>query len=173
MTSRLHPDAETAEFERQVEHAAAALRPSPPHRYRRILVAYNGSDHARAALDRAAAIAAPDSEITVITVIPFEAIGASPDPIKPSDREWQWNCLVDATARLRRYGIDPYIEAAAGNPPVVIAETATAIGAELVVLGNGHGRRWQPTLKRKPVRASLQRQLSCDTLVVRSEAEAA
>jgi nucleotide-binding universal stress UspA family protein len=115
----------------------------------------------------------PDSEITVITVIPFEAIGASPDPIKASDRDWQWNCLVDATARLRQHGIDPYIEAAAGNPTAVIAETATAIAAELVVLGNGHGRRWQPTLKRKPVRANLQRQLRCDALVVRSTADAA
>jgi nucleotide-binding universal stress UspA family protein len=173
MTARLHPDTETAEFEQQVKHAAAALRPTPPHHYRRILVAYNGSDHARGALDRAAAIAAPDSAITVITVIPFEAIGASPDPIKASDREWQWNCLVDATARLRQHGIDPYIEAAVGNPPAVIAETATAIDADLVVLGNGQGRRWQPTLKRKPVRASLQRQLSCDTLVVRPTRDAA
>jgi hypothetical protein len=40
----------------------------------------------------------------------FEAIGASPDPIKASDRKWQWNCLVDATARLRQHGIDPYID---------------------------------------------------------------
>jgi hypothetical protein len=65
-------------------------------------------------------------------------------------RCWQWNCLVDATAPLRQHGIDPYIEAAAGNPTAVIAETATVIDAELVVLGNGHGRRWQATLKRSP-----------------------
>lgn len=167
--TRPHPEREAAEFERHVEHAAAAIPHQVAHRYKRILLAYNGSDHARAALNSAAAVAYPDSEVTVITVIPFEAIGASPDPIKASDREWQWNCLVEATARLRQYGIDPYIEAAAGNPAAVIAETARTLDADLVILGNGHNRHWQPTLKRKPVRASLQRQLSCDALIVRSE----
>jgi len=172
--TRPHPEREAAEFERQVEHAAAAVPRQAVRRYKQILVAYNGSDHARAALDRAAAVASPESEITVITVIPFEAIGASPDPIKASDREWQWNCLVDATAQLRQLGIDPYIEAAAGNPAAVIADTAATLNADLVILGNGHNRRWQPTLKRKPVRASLQRHLSCDALVVRAgSAEAA
>jgi nucleotide-binding universal stress UspA family protein len=158
---------ETAEFERQVESAAAALPHAPaPHRYRQILLSYNRSEDSIAALERVAAVAAHDSEVTVITVIPFEAISASPDPINAAEREWQWNCLVDATARLRNLGIDPYLEAAAGNPSVVIAETAESLEADLVILGNGHDRRWRPTLRGKSVRPDLQRRLRCDMLIV-------
>jgi nucleotide-binding universal stress UspA family protein len=165
--THLRQDQEPAEFERQVARAAGTLRGAPSlRRYQQILLAYNGSEDSLAALERVPAVAAPDSDITVVTVIPFEAISASTDPIKASDREWQWNCLVDATARLRRHGIDPYIEAAAGNPAAVIAETAESLEAELVVLGNGHNRRWQPTLKRQSIRRTLQRRLHCDTLIV-------
>jgi nucleotide-binding universal stress UspA family protein len=157
---------ETAEFERQVEHAASTLRrtPSSPT-YRQMLVAYDHGEHSIAALERVAAVAAHDSEVTVITVIPFEAIGASPDPISAADRKWQWNCLVDATARLRCLGIDPYLEAA-GNPSAVIAETADSLEADLVILGNGQGGRWRPTPRRKSVRAGLERRLRCDMLIV-------
>jgi nucleotide-binding universal stress UspA family protein len=169
MTITSHHNQETAQFEQQVERAAATLPPAPPpRRYRQILLAYNGSEDSIAALERLAAVAAHDSEVTVITVIPFEAISASPDPIKAADRKWQWNCLVDATARLRILGIDPDIEAAAGNPAAVIAETAGSLEADLVVLGNGHDRHWQPTLPRRSVHLGLQRRLRCDTLVVRA-----
>jgi nucleotide-binding universal stress UspA family protein len=93
-------------------------------------------------------------------------ISASPDPIKADDREWQWNRLVDATARLRIRGIDPYIEAAAGNPAAVIAETAESLEADFVILGNGHDHWLRPTLRRKSVRRGLQRRIRCDMLIV-------
>jgi nucleotide-binding universal stress UspA family protein len=167
MTITSDHDHETADFEQQVERAAAALPRAPsPRRYRQILLGYNQSGDSIAALERVAAVAAHDSEVTVITVIPFEAISASPDPINAADREWQWNCLVDATARLRSLGIDPYLEAAAGNPSAVIAETADSLEADLVILGNGRPRRWRATLRRKSVRAGLQRRLRCDMLIV-------
>jgi nucleotide-binding universal stress UspA family protein len=164
-----HRDPETAEFERQVGSAAATLPRAPSaRRYRQILLAFNGSERSIAALERVAAIAAHDAEVTVITVIPFEAISASPDPIKAADREWQWNCLVEATARLRILGIDPYIEAAAGNPAAVIAETAESLEADLLIVGHGHDRHWQPTLRRKSVRPALRRSVRCDMLIVRA-----
>jgi nucleotide-binding universal stress UspA family protein len=157
---------ETAQFEHQVARVAAGIPPRAPRRYRQILLAYDGGKHSIAALERVPVIAAPDSEITILTVIPFEAISASPDPIKSSDRDWQWNCLVDATARLRNFGVDPYVEAAAGNPAAVIVETAASLTADLVVLGYGHNRRWQRTLRRQSVRPTLARRLHCDTLIV-------
>jgi nucleotide-binding universal stress UspA family protein len=167
MTSITDHDHETAEFERQVERAATALPHAPSlHRYRQILLAYTRSEDSIAALERVASVAAHDSEVTVITVIPFEAISASLDPINAADREWQWSCLVDATARLRNLGIDPYLEAAAGNPSAVIAETAESLEADLVILGNGHDRRWRPTLRRKSVRSGLGHRLRCDMLIV-------
>jgi len=159
-------DRETAQFEHQVARVAAGIPPHAPRRYRQILLAYDGGKHSIAALERVPAVATPDSEVTVLTVIPFEAISASPDPIKASDRKWQWNCLVDATARLRNLGVEPYLEAAAGNPAAVIAETARSLSADLVILGHGHNRRWAPTLRRQSVRPTLARRLNCDTLIV-------
>lgn len=115
-------------------------RPTPVRGYRQVLLAYDGTPGARAALDRVAAVATADTVVTVITVIPFESIGSSPDPIKPEFREWQWNCLTEATALLEQRGIRPFIEAAAGNPAAVIREVAGTLDADLVVLGRGHNR---------------------------------
>lgn len=162
-------DNELRDFEHQVARAAAGMdRQESRAHYTQILVAYDGSADAHAALERVAAVAAEDTEVTVVTVIPYEAVGSQLDPIKESDRKWQWQCLVEATAYLRGRGIDPYIEAAAGTPAPVICETARSLEADLVILGNGHGGRWRPSIRRNPVRASVQKHLDCDTLVVRA-----
>lgn len=161
---------ELDEFEREVARAAASLQSNDSlGGYGQILVAYNGSTDARAALERVAAVASDDSHITVLTVIPYEAVGSRLDPISRSDRDWQWHCLVEAIAHLRGYGLEAFIEAAAGNPASVICETARSLEADLVVLGSGHGGRWRSSVRRKPVRRAVQKNLGCDTLVVRAE----
>jgi nucleotide-binding universal stress UspA family protein len=163
MITAAPPDAFEQEVERLVEHLP---RPDPIHGYRQILLAYDGSDGAKAALDRVAAVATSDSCVTVISVIPFESIGASPDPIKPKLRDWQWCALTEATALLAQRGIRPFIEAAAGDPAAVIEEVARTLSADLVVLGRGHNRWWSPTLRRRSIRRALLRALACDALVV-------
>jgi nucleotide-binding universal stress UspA family protein len=161
---------ELDEFEREVARAVASLAHNDSRGgYKQILLAYDGSADARAALERVVAVASDDSRVTVVTVIPYEAVGSRLDPIQPSDRNWQWHCLVEATAYLRECGIEPFIEAAAGNPAPVICETARSLEADLVILGNGHGGRWRPSVRRKPVRRAVQQDLACDTLVVRAE----
>src|SRR5262249_49667333 len=95
-----------------------------------------------------------------------EAVGASPDPIKPELRDWQWNALTEATALLAQRGIRAFIEAAAGNPAPVIDEVARTLSADLVVLGRGHNRWWSPPLQRRSIRRALLRALGCDALVV-------
>jgi nucleotide-binding universal stress UspA family protein len=104
--------------------------------------------------------------VTVITVIPFESIGASPDPIKPELRDWQWHSLTEAAALLEQRGIRAFIEAAAGNPAPVIGEVARTLDADLVILGRGHDKWWHASLKRRSVRRGLLRTLACDALVV-------
>jgi nucleotide-binding universal stress UspA family protein len=154
-------------FEQEVQRLVELLpRPNPVHGYRQILLAYDGSDGAKAALDRVAAVATSESIVTVITVIPFESVGASPDPIKPELRDWQWQALTEATALLARRGVRAFIEAAAGNPAPVIEEVARTLDADLVVLGSGHNRWWATTLKRRSIRQTLLRTLGCDALVV-------
>lgn len=154
-------------FQAEVNRLIKALPPGrSPENYRHILVAYNGSPGARAALDRVATVAAPDSQVTVVTVIPFESVGSQLDPIKPELRDWQWRALTEATAVLARRGIKAFIEAAVGNPAPVILETADALHADLVVCGRGRDRWWYPTMKGRSIRRHLLRSLACDALVV-------
>ena len=163
-------DDELHGFEQEVACAAMSLaRRDSRGRYGQILLAYDGSADARAALERVAAVASDDATVTVLTVIPYEAVSSKLDPIHPDDRDWQWRCLVEATAYLREHGVDSFIEAAAGNPAPVICETARSLEADLVILGNGHGGRWRPSIRKSPVRPSVERHVNCDTLVVRAE----
>src|SRR5581483_6349731 len=162
------PDA----FEHEVQRLVELLpRPNTVHGYRQILLAYDGSDGAKAALDRVAAVATSQSTVTVIAVIPFESVGASTDPIKPELRDWQWNALTEATALLARRGIRAFIEAAAGNPTLVIEEVARTLNAALVVLGRGNNRWGSPTRKRRSSRRALLRSPACDALLVAAPAD--
>jgi hypothetical protein len=164
-------DPELREFNQAVDRAAALL-PRPPQRriYPQVLLAYNGTAQARDALACVPAIASAETDVTVITVIPYEAVGSRFDPIRQEQRQWQWNCLVEAAACLRTFGIDPYLEWAAGTPAAVIRETAQNLDTDLVILGNGPGRGWRPSIKDQRVRPSLQRRLGCDALIARNQA---
>jgi nucleotide-binding universal stress UspA family protein len=158
---------ERFDFDHEVRRLVSSLpRRSRPRGYRQVLLAYDGSSGARAALERVAALASPQTVVTVITVIPFESVGSSTDPIKPEQRDWQWSALVEAVALLEQRGIGAFIEAAAGNPAPVILEVARTLNADLVALGRGRERRWRPSMKRRSVRRSLLPKLICDALVV-------
>src|ERR1700688_4105624 len=104
-SAQLTARTERYEFDDEVERLVAQLPPPAPARaYRQILLAYDGSPGARTALERVAAVATSETTVTVITVIPFESIGASPDPLKPELREWQWQSLTEAAALLEQRG---------------------------------------------------------------------
>src|SRR5262249_44436575 len=155
------------EFENAVEHAAVGLRrPLGRDGYEEILVAYDGSPQAQAALARVPALVSGRTRVTVSAVIPFDGVGSRRDGTDPEQRAWQWKCLVDATAYLREFGIDPFIEAAEGRAAAVIRETAESLPADLVVLGQGRSRGRRRPLERQRAKPELLRRLRCDTLVV-------
>jgi Universal stress protein family len=109
---------ERDEFDDEVERLLTQLPPlAPSHAYRQILLAYDGSPAARAALERVAAVTTSETTVTVITVIPFESIGASPDPIKPELRDWQWHSLTEAAALLEQRGIKAFIDPPPATQP--------------------------------------------------------
>jgi nucleotide-binding universal stress UspA family protein len=144
---------------------------------RRILVAYDGSDGARRALDRAIAEARDSGgHVTVLSVeeVPL-------DPSVPrnfgtlddiSDREGAAltpppdvvSHLAEASERLGAAGLDADTTWAAGEPGQVIAETARRIGADVIVLGEHHHGRLASFFGSN-VDADVQQQAGCDVIL--------
>jgi nucleotide-binding universal stress UspA family protein len=120
-------------------------------RPRNIVVGYDGSGSAQRALDAAADLVGYGSQLTVVSV-----------------RDGACHDEVSKAARKRLHGRQiaaRYLEPV-GEPAEQLLETASAIGADLVVVG----RRDQNALQRLvlgSVSASVVRRAHCDVLVVR------
>ncbi len=144
---------------------------------RRILVAYDGSDGGRRALDRAIAEAhGSKGRITVLSVaeVPLDpnvprnfgslddisareggALSAPPDVVAH---------LVDARDRLGAAGLSAELTWAAGDPGRMIVETAKRIRAGVIVLGEHH-HGFLSSLFGADVDAEVQRQADCDVIL--------
>jgi nucleotide-binding universal stress UspA family protein len=94
----------------------------------RILVPIDGSAEASAALPYAAALATPEMEIVLLTVVP-SATGA--DAARAG--------LETAAQRMRVAGQSVRTEVATGNPARRIVDTAVELRAEMIVMAS-HGR---------------------------------
>jgi nucleotide-binding universal stress UspA family protein len=108
----------------------------------KILVAYDGSDGAERALERSAQIAGgmPDSQVTVISVVPLLASGPrSAGPVATSDVEEHGRELDQAAAKLKGLGIEAETIEAAGHIAGSIVDEAERGGFGLIVVGgSGH-----------------------------------
>jgi nucleotide-binding universal stress UspA family protein len=144
---------------------------------RRILVAYDGSDGARRALDRGIAEArGSDGQITVLGVaeVPLDpdvprnfgtlddiadwegaALAAPPDVVAH---------LTDARERLGAAGLDADLTWAAGEAAHEIVETARRIGADVIVLGEHHHGRLASFFG-ADVDAAVKREAGCDVIL--------
>jgi nucleotide-binding universal stress UspA family protein len=102
---------------------------------RKILVAYDGGEPARRALDVAADIAHRfGAEVGVVSVIPYHP-GRS--PIDPwDDRAVHTAELAEARVFLATRGIAAVLHAPAGDPASIIEETAKVHGYDTVVVGS-------------------------------------
>ena len=105
---------------------------------KRILVAYDASDSARRALDRAAELAGKfGSEVVVTSVAPLMVSSPrSTGPVDPTDSPaMHEEELREARAHLRARGIDAELGPATGEPAAAIAMLAEERDADLVVVG--------------------------------------
>ena len=93
-----------------------------------ILVPLDDSAEARVALPYAAALAAPGTEIVLLTVVP----SANAADLAPAG-------LESAAQRLRVGGQQVHTEVAIGDPARRIIDTAVDLGAEMIVMAS-HGR---------------------------------
>lgn len=106
---------------------------------KRILVAYDGSDAARRALEQAIGLAtALGAAVGVVSVVPPARRGAPPDP--RDARTVHARELLEARTRLRDAGIEPELIEPGGDPARTIERVAEERGYDLVVLG-APGRR--------------------------------
>lgn len=101
----------------------------------RILLAYDGSEPARRALERAASIAKVlGGAVDVVSVVPFQGGRA---PIAPwDDREVHDAELLDAKARLEALGLSPRVFEPVGDPAREIERIAAEGRYEMVVVGS-------------------------------------
>jgi nucleotide-binding universal stress UspA family protein len=102
---------------------------------RRIVVGYDGSDSARRALERAAALADEDTRITVVSAVHgvYSKVGVTFDPVEEEDHARH---LREALARLTELGVDARTVEGKGDPAELIVNQAEQEGADLIVVGS-------------------------------------
>jgi nucleotide-binding universal stress UspA family protein len=135
---------------------------------KRILVAYDASDSARRALDRAAELAEKfGSEVVVTSVAPL-MVGSprSSGPVDPTDSPaHHQDELREAEAHLRERGIEAQLVAATGDPAGAIAMLAEERDADLVVVGTREPSFAERVL-RHSVSAGVAKRVHRDVLIV-------
>lgn len=112
----------------------------------KILLAYDGSDGAKRALERVLRLAGPDDRVTVVGVaegIPlFGHAGTLPSPEQETGRDEQ---LAEAASVLRKRGVAATLAPRAGDPATAILDVAEKDGFELIAMGTrglGAAERW-------------------------------
>jgi nucleotide-binding universal stress UspA family protein len=104
----------------------------------RIVVGYDGSEPAKRALQRAAALAGPDDDVVVVAVAEIHARpvlteGAQLDPSEIPRRRRE---LEEAKAFLAERGIAAEVVLGQGDPGTVIVDVAGARNADLIIVGH-------------------------------------
>lgn len=139
---------------------------------RKIVVGFDGSDHGRRALDRAAAIASEGAELYVVSAAKISpslmrdpAGGAA--AIDPVELEARDAALEEARAALAGKGVTAvHLVEGRGNPADILVQQAADVGADLIVVGSrGHG--FAGRLLLGSVSTNVVHHAECDVLVVR------
>ncbi len=101
---------------------------------KKILVAYDGTDPAKTALQTALTLAtATKSEVGVVSVVPYRMGRAPMDPW--DDREFHDTVLREAQTVLRAAGIEPRLLEPAGDPAKMIERISAREGYDTIVVG--------------------------------------
>jgi nucleotide-binding universal stress UspA family protein len=142
--------------------------------YNTILLAYDGTLEGRLALREGALLAKTcGAEVVLLAVIDTAAyipvVADAGVAYVPRDQSEDYQRILDeGTERLRRIGIRHSARLKSGDPVTCICDTATEIGADLVVVGHhkqGALARWLLG----SVTASLIDRLPCSLLSARQD----
>ena len=131
-----------------------------------ILVAYDGSESAKRALDRAAKLA-NGNEVTVVSVAEeLPNLGRAPSMLIPEEHERRLHDLSEAVAVLEKKGVALHAIERRGDAATLIVDEAEQEHADLIVMGTrglSATKRW--TLG--SVSTKVLHHAPCDVLVVR------
>jgi nucleotide-binding universal stress UspA family protein len=105
-----------------------------------VLLAYDGSAGARAALERVASVAGPGDTVGVVNVMPEPGVSSRLAPYV-EERRRQAELLDEAERFLGRRGLAVRRMAPVGSAATEILSAAERMGAHLIVLGRRHTRR--------------------------------
>jgi nucleotide-binding universal stress UspA family protein len=112
----------------------------------KVLLAYDGSDGAKRALELLLELAGPSASVVVVGVatgVPlFGYAGTLPSPEEEEDRDRQ---LAEAESRLVAAGMDVSLAPRSGDPATAILDTAEKEQVDLIVMGTrglGTAERW-------------------------------
>lgn len=105
-----------------------------------LLLAYDGSAVAKRALRHAATLVGRGGELTVINVIPIQSISSRLETVTDEERSRQASILGEARAALRRFGIEPELIEAVGDPVTEILAAAEKSNAKTIVVGRSERR---------------------------------
>lgn len=131
---------------------------------RTIVVGYDGSEPADRALERASELIDDGGTLVLVSAIHMLAGkgGMGFDPIEKEDFDRQ---LDAAKGRLAEKKIAATTVEGMGDPARVITEQATEVGADLIVVGNGHKNLLERLLFGS-VSDGVSHRTHCDVLVV-------
>lgn len=132
-----------------------------------VLVAYDGSDSARRALEQAAQLAHDGVALTVVSVAePLPQVGRAPAMRLPEEDAKRKRNLAEATALLKERGVEATAVERHGDAATMILDEAEAENADLIVMGTrglGAGKRWLLG----SVSTKVLHHAGCNVLVVR------
>jgi len=139
--------------------------------FRKILVAYDGSEGAKSALAKAQEIAkAANADIHILAVgrIPEYAETVSEVEEEKQQAQNYYSKIMDAAQReLKKQGLSPVVHIDFGKPADTILRIAEALGVDLLVLGTHP----HSAVRRRVLGATVDKVIDhahCSVLVVRA-----
>jgi nucleotide-binding universal stress UspA family protein len=133
----------------------------------RIVVGFDGSEHAHRALERAADIAG-GATLAIVSAANVQRMmrGAGISPVDPADAEARSEALAEARKFVQERGVEAVFIEGHGNPADVIVQEAEESKADLIVVG-ARGLSATRRVFMGSVSTNVVHHAPCDVLVVR------
>jgi nucleotide-binding universal stress UspA family protein len=136
----------------------------------RIVVGFDGSEHSRKALGRAADLAEEGATLAVVCAADVARLLRDPaggaSPVDPADAEARAAALAEARSYVEERGVQAVYVEGVGSPADVIVQEAEESGADLIVVGT-RGLNAAKRLLLGSVSINVVQHAPCDVLVAR------